>query len=272
MVLLSLKSQIQITSAIGKYCPFSHSSCAMIGLTVTVNWGRIMRIFSRSTPYSSMFYPVSQLTGRQNSSHWGGMVSTTLRSTRFLRRSPYGQQATRSLRQKTSEELTTTFAASYFVHLCMIGMTFCKFCASFPWTPRGPTMRLQRPPEHPNPQDCFQSRWLPLLSLEGETTNVQDLKRGFLHGEILVHIHDSPWPPHLILTSISQTMLSVSIGPAVARTHEGSGAGGYANKFNMRSITVPTIAFVAAIVSPFAFTYLRHDHRLILPHRPARMH
>lgn len=44
--------------------------------------------------------------------------------------------------------------------------------------------------------------------------------------------------------------MAILLGPAVAQTGEGSGAGGYADKFNMRSITVPTIAFGAAIVSP----------------------
>ena len=45
-------------------------------------------------------------------------------------------------------------------------------------------------------------------------------------------------------------MLAVLFGPAVAETGEGSGAGGYVDKFNMRSITVPTIAFMAVLVSP----------------------
>lgn len=44
-------------------------------------------------------------------------------------------------------------------------------------------------------------------------------------------------------------MLSILLGPAVAETGEGSGAGGYADLFNMRSITVPAIAFGAAAVS-----------------------
>jgi hypothetical protein len=47
-------------------------------------------------------------------------------------------------------------------------------------------------------------------------------------------------------------MLSILLGPSVAETGEGSGAGGYADKFNMRSITVPAIAFAAAAVSPSA--------------------
>ena len=44
-------------------------------------------------------------------------------------------------------------------------------------------------------------------------------------------------------------MLSILLGPAVAQTGEGSGAGGYADLFNMRTFTVPAIAFGAAIVS-----------------------
>jgi len=50
-------------------------------------------------------------------------------------------------------------------------------------------------------------------------------------------------------------MLSILLGPAVAETGEGSGAGGYADKFNMRSITVPAIAFAATIVGPSASVY-----------------
>ena len=51
-------------------------------------------------------------------------------------------------------------------------------------------------------------------------------------------------------------MSAVLLGPAVAETDEGSGAGGYADKFNMRSITVPTIAFTAVIVSSSAGAYV----------------
>lgn len=47
-------------------------------------------------------------------------------------------------------------------------------------------------------------------------------------------------------------MLSILLGPSVAETGEGSGAGGYADKFNIRSITVPAIAFAAAAVSHLA--------------------
>ena len=45
-------------------------------------------------------------------------------------------------------------------------------------------------------------------------------------------------------------MLAISFGPTVAETGEGSGTGGYVDKFNMHSITVPTIAFIAVLVSP----------------------
>ena len=45
-------------------------------------------------------------------------------------------------------------------------------------------------------------------------------------------------------------MMSVLLGPKVAETGEGNGAGGYADRFNMRSITVPAIAFTAVLVRP----------------------
>ena len=45
-------------------------------------------------------------------------------------------------------------------------------------------------------------------------------------------------------------MLCILLGPCVAGKGEGSGAGGYADKFNMRTITVPAIAFAAAVVGP----------------------
>lgn len=51
-------------------------------------------------------------------------------------------------------------------------------------------------------------------------------------------------------------MLCMLLGPSVALTGEGTGAGGYADKFNMRSITIPAIAFSAAIVSSSASTDL----------------
>ena len=44
-------------------------------------------------------------------------------------------------------------------------------------------------------------------------------------------------------------MLCMLLGLSVALTGEGTGAGGYADKFNMQSITVPAIAFAAAAVS-----------------------
>lgn len=47
----------------------------------------------------------------------------------------------------------------------------------------------------------------------------------------------------------SQTTLAVLLGPKVAEKGEGGGAGGYADKFGMQSITVPTIAFMAVLVS-----------------------
>ena len=43
-------------------------------------------------------------------------------------------------------------------------------------------------------------------------------------------------------------MSCILLGPSVALTGEGSSAGGYADKFNMWSITIPTIAFAAAAV------------------------
>ena len=50
------------------------------------------------------------------------------------------------------------------------------------------------------------------------------------------------------------------LGPSVAVTGEGSGAGGYADKFNMRSITVPTLAFAAAVVSFLIDVHLVRHH------------
>lgn len=52
-----------------------------------------------------------------------------------------------------------------------------------------------------------------------------------------------------------QTMLAVLLGPKVAEKGEGSGVGGYADKFGMRSITVPTIAFMAVLVSTLVSPY-----------------
>jgi len=78
---------------------------------------------------------------------------------------------------------------------------------------------------------------------------MQDLKKGFLRGGILVHVSSSSRLICHVLTCASQTMLSILLGPAVAEKGEGSGAGGYADLFNMRSMTVPAIAFGAAIVS-----------------------
>ena len=45
-------------------------------------------------------------------------------------------------------------------------------------------------------------------------------------------------------------MMAVLLGPKVAETGEGNGAGGYADRFNMRSITIPAIAFMAVLVRP----------------------
>ena len=43
-------------------------------------------------------------------------------------------------------------------------------------------------------------------------------------------------------------MLAVLLGPSVAQTGEGNGAGGYAEKFGMLSVTIPAVAFMAVIV------------------------
>jgi len=102
---------------------------------------------------------------------------------------------------------------------------------------------------------------LPRFLWERETANVRDLNVGFLRGEILV-----------------RTTLAVLLGPAVAQTGEGNGAGGYADKFNMRSVTIPAIALMAALArhaltadGKFAwaagtgtrFSYLRFYHTII---------
>lgn len=54
-------------------------------------------------------------------------------------------------------------------------------------------------------------------------------------------------------------MLAVLLGPKVAEKGEGSGAGGYADKFGMQSITVPTIAFMAVLVSTSFNQCLQYD-------------
>ena len=46
-------------------------------------------------------------------------------------------------------------------------------------------------------------------------------------------------------------MLSILIGPSAALSGEGSGSNGYAYKFHMTTMTLPTIAFAAAVVSLF---------------------
>jgi len=84
---------------------------------------------------------------------------------------------------------------------------------------------------------------------------MQDLKKGFLRGGILVHVGNSSRLNHRVLTGGLQTMLSSLLGPAVAEMGEGSGAGGYADLFNMRSMTIPAVAFGAAIVGTLAWAH-----------------
>ena len=55
-------------------------------------------------------------------------------------------------------------------------------------------------------------------------------------------------------------MLAVLLGPSVAETGEGSGAGGYVEKFGMLSVTMPAITFMAVIVSSSVSLSLQHDH------------
>lgn len=47
-------------------------------------------------------------------------------------------------------------------------------------------------------------------------------------------------------------MMAILLGPSVAETGEGNGTGGYADTFNMCSITLPTIAFMAILISTLA--------------------
>ena len=55
-------------------------------------------------------------------------------------------------------------------------------------------------------------------------------------------------------------MLAVLLGPTVVQTGEGSGAGSYADKFNMQSVTIATIAFMVVLVCSLTSVYLQHDH------------
>ena len=63
-------------------------------------------------------------------------------------------------------------------------------------------------------------------------------------------------------------MLCVLLGPSVASSGEGSGAGGYAEKFGMRSVPIPAIAFIATIVSSSVGMHTRHGCVLTPPNRP----
>lgn len=97
----------------------------------------------------------------------------------------------------------------------------------------------------------FKADDFPRFLWEGESTDLRDLNKGFLRGEILIRVGRFSQPVHPVLTKASQTMLAILLGPSVAQTGEGSGAGGYADKFGMRTITIPTIAFAAVLVSSF---------------------
>lgn len=59
-------------------------------------------------------------------------------------------------------------------------------------------------------------------------------------------------------------MLCILLGPSVVVTGEGTGAGGYADKINMRTITVPTIAFAAAVVSSLINMHLSGRHHQLI--------
>ncbi|KAF9785950.1 hypothetical protein BJ322DRAFT_754912 [Thelephora terrestris] len=71
----------------------------------------------------------------------------------------------------------------------------------------------------------------PRFLWEGERVDPQDMNKGFLRGELLV-----------------KALLSILIGPAAARPGgQCSGAGGYADILNMQTLTVPSLAFGAAV-------------------------
>lgn len=65
-----------------------------------------------------------------------------------------------------------------------------------------------------------------------------------------------------------QALLAILIGPSAARPGgKSSGAGGYADVFNLKTITVPSLAFAATIVvflsgtdfTLISFDFFRHD-------------
>lgn len=86
--------------------------------------------------------------------------------------------------------------------------------------------------------------------------------RGFLRGEILVRVR--AFTPDPFVRSLAlQAVLCILLGPSVAHTGEGSGVGGYADRFRMRSITTPTIAFAATVVSYLTSSRTQRGRKLM---------
>lgn len=88
----------------------------------------------------------------------------------------------------------------------------------------------------------------PRFLWEGEKADPQNLNKGFLRGGVLLAVGSHCRSDLSSLTYSLQAMLSMLIGPSIAKSGEGSGSNGYADKFNMTTMTFPTIAFTAALV------------------------
>jgi hypothetical protein len=90
----------------------------------------------------------------------------------------------------------------------------------------------------------------PRFLWQGGRADMQDLKKGFLRGELLVKVCTVSSPVQT-LAEYQQVLLSIMIGPAAARPGgQHSGAGGYADILNVQTLTVPSLALGATIVGP----------------------
>ena len=76
------------------------------------------------------------------------------------------------------------------------------------------------------------------------------MKKGFLRGNVLVKVCDCfPPEPFLMFSQLSQAVLAILIAPSAARPGgQSSGAGGYADRLNLQTLTIGSLAFAATVV------------------------
>jgi hypothetical protein len=89
----------------------------------------------------------------------------------------------------------------------------------------------------------------PRFLWENERVDEEDMKKGFLRGRVLVKVCFSIQALSYLSAKGLQAVLAILIAPSAARPGgQSSGAGGYADRLNLQTLTIGTLALAATMV------------------------